>query len=138
MENARFRIAIAGGRPSGCYLLFWKGVVVYVGKSENVFTRVATHWNQMTRKRLGLPISPNTLASGKLVEFDAVELIPIPMHSLGQEELRLIQVYQPKYNERLKRQIVAPGLEETETFKELLLKKKQPLRIRKLAGVLSV
>ena len=133
-DCARFKIAVAGGRPSGCYLLFWKGEVVYVGKSENVFQRVGVHWQQLTRRKLGMPISPGTMAEGKIIEFDAVELIPVPMYSLWQEELRLIQIYQPKYNERLNRQQVAPGLERTEAFKELLLKKKQPLRVRRLAA----
>ena len=125
----RFRLSEAGGVPSGIYLLVKEGVVVYVGKSENVFSRVSVHWEQLRRAKAGLTVSWRNLAKKKLIEFDEVELIPLPIGNLDKEEERLIQVYRPEHNVFLKKLRFAEGYEKSEKFAELRATKERPLKI---------
>ena len=111
------------------------GQVVYVGRSENVFGRVSLHWNQWQRARLGLRRNHRVLGDEKVIEFDAIELVPVPMKDLAVEEQRLIQVHRPKHNKLLNRQPMAPGFEKSPVFRELLKRKQPPvLKIRRMTA----
>jgi hypothetical protein len=98
----------AFGHPqpgSGVYLLLWKGEVLYVGKSLNVFHRVGQHISGMRRHKKGLRPS-----KGKeeipLIEFDQIKVKWVPIERLDAEEMKLIQRYLPEYNDLLKRTFI--------------------------------
>ncbi len=86
------------------YLLRWKGKVVYVGKSTNVFARIAYHYQQLTRKRRGLQQSLYLMNSRVvIVEFDEVCVKPCLKADLDAQEIKLIQEYLPQRNILMKR-----------------------------------
>lgn len=89
--------------PSGVYQLLLKGQVVYVGQSENVFGRIATHWVVMKRKK---PPSHHHRARDEKyqqIKFDAVRVEWCAVEDLDAQELKLIQQYRPQKNKVMNR-----------------------------------
>jgi len=84
---------------SGVYVLVHKGVVIYVGKSKGMLSRIYAHksmWGQKARGKVPdwLPI--------KGILFDEVFVRPCPVDLLDELELEMINLYKPKFNTRLK------------------------------------
>lgn len=71
-------IRVMPARLSAVYLLIGRGVVVYVGQSQNLFSRVAAH--------------PRNL------DFESVILVPCDEKDLGALETALIARYRPPFN----------------------------------------
>lgn len=65
-------------RVMGVYFLFDKGILVYIGQSVHVGSRVANH------------------AGTK--EFDSATYIPVEISLIDEVEAFLIEYYKPKYN----------------------------------------
>lgn len=83
--------------PSGVYTLVLRGVVVYVGKSLNVYARVGQHIWAMKRNKAGKRPYKNK-AEYPPIDFDEVKVKWVPVHFLDREELALIQRYRPEFN----------------------------------------
>ena len=87
---------------SGVYILVHRGVVIYVGQSKTMLSRIYTHrsmWGQKARRKVPdwMPV--------KGILFDEVFVCPCPLDKLDEFELDMINLYKPKFNIRLK----APG-----------------------------
>jgi hypothetical protein len=96
------------GRPqigTGVYLLLWKGEVLYVGKSLNIFHRIGQHVNGMRRHKKGLRPSKGK-EEVPLIEFDEIKVKWVSIERLNAEEMKLIQRYLPEYNELMKRTFI--------------------------------
>ena len=80
---------------AGIYALAFKGIVVYVGKSKCMLSRVEAHRGLFRRKAPSwMPI--------KGVQFDQVFVRPCPLAMLDALEAEMINRYKPKINQRLK------------------------------------
>lgn len=89
--------------PCALYCLILAGKVVYVGKSTNVYARVARHWQNMTRVKAGkAPYDKNTIA---LIDFDSVVVRFCEKDRLAVEEMALIQRLRPLHNKQLNRPV---------------------------------
>ena len=87
---------------TGVYVLMWKGEVLYVGKSLNIFHRIGQHVTAMRRHKKGkLPY--NSKREVPFIEFDQIMVKWIPIHMIDREELKLIQRFLPEYNEKMNR-----------------------------------
>lgn len=93
------------GRPklgTGVYALSLAGVVIYVGKSLNIYHRIGQHIHAMRRHKKGL-----RPYKGKeelpLIEFDQVWVKWLPLSQINLEEIKLIQRYLPECNNKFKR-----------------------------------
>lgn len=86
------------------YLLSFRGKVVYVGQSLNVFTRIGQHHQHMVRGRKGLPPYRNGGHEITVVIFDHVQIKPCLKRDLEREELALIQQHLPCHNKLMKRE----------------------------------
>jgi hypothetical protein len=101
-------LSLRGG-VSGVYLLLLRGVVVYAGQSTNVFARLGNHWQAVTRSYKNAnavsaePITKLAYPYRMEVEFDEVRVKFVPKAALDAEEIKLIQRYQPRHNEKLNR-----------------------------------
>lgn len=88
--------------PAACgvYLLLYRGKVVYVGKSTNLFARIGQHYNNMLRVRKGLRphYGPGVTSNKVTVRFDQVKFKPCAKEDLDKEEIRLIQEFLPSHN----------------------------------------
>lgn len=114
-----------GDGPSACYLLFWRGRVIYVGQSRNVWTRLGMHWNNSLRiARVGRGYSSQGPKTE--IRFDRVRIIPCSIERLDSEEQILIQRYLPEHNVLLKRQTRVPGLAQTSFYQQLLKRNQRP------------
>lgn len=105
MENSVFIPGFCGlpsvMQPTAVYALLRAGKVVYVGKSTNVYARVARHWQNLMRIRAGKPAyDDNTI---RAVHFDSVMVKFCAKADLDTEEFALIQRYMPQHNIMLKR-----------------------------------
>lgn len=82
----------------GIYALVHRGVVVYVGKSKVMLTRVNAHrgaWGSKSRKAVGLkPI--------KGILFDEVWVRPCSLEEIDELEHEMINLYKPRYNQLLR------------------------------------
>ncbi len=106
-----------GSGVAGVYALLLQGVVVYCGKSTNVFARIGNHWQNMRRAQKGLRVP---LDRGKVLVFDEVLIKQCAKRDLNREELELIQFHQPLHNEQLKR--VAKDVRGSTAYQALLRK----------------
>jgi hypothetical protein len=81
------------GLKCGCYVLEYRGIVVYVGKSVRPFARLAQHLNAYKRSRLG--------KAGKVkgILFDRVWFKGCMLGELDDLERSLIAKWRPRYNE---------------------------------------
>jgi hypothetical protein len=90
---------------TGVYLLLFKGTVLYVGKSLNVYHRIGQHISGMRRYKKGL-----RPAKGKeevpLIEFDQIKVKWVPIWQLDAEEIKLIQRYLPEKNTLMNRTFI--------------------------------
>jgi excinuclease UvrABC nuclease subunit len=105
MEDLRAEGFEAFGQPTvgtGVYLLILEGVVIYVGKSLNVYHRIGQHFLAMKRHKKGM-----RPYRGKeelpLVNFDKVLVKWLPLSQINIEETKLIQRYLPECNTQQKR-----------------------------------
>ncbi len=109
--------------PSAVYLLLCRGEVVYVGQSDNVFSRIASHYQRMQRKARGKAAVYVTMEhTEEVIVFDEVRFRPCPRHELDREELALIQRYRPKHNQRMNRPRISIG--ELDYVKQFLAEKR--------------
>lgn len=83
---------------AGVYALVREGVVVYVGQSKRMLSRVSAHKSNWGRKN-----QPAWLpASVRGVLFDEVHVLPCRVEDMDQLEAALIDLYKPRYNIKLK------------------------------------
>jgi len=81
----------------GVYALVRDGVVVYVGQSKKMLSRVSTHrsnWGKRTPAWL-----PRSVRG---ILFDEVHVLPCRVEDLDLAERALINLYKPRYNIALK------------------------------------
>jgi hypothetical protein len=78
----------------GCYLLLWKGEVVYVGRAENILQRLCAHRYSLLRylrnKHVGL--------HQKVIRFDRIRFAFCTRSEMDRRERELIVQYRPRYN----------------------------------------
>lgn len=85
---------------AGVYALCAKGVVIYVGKAKNLYSRIYTHRSNWSRARSGKKIPSWMPVKGFL--FDEVFIRPCRLEELDALEAEMINAYKPKYNTNLK------------------------------------
>ena len=85
---------------SGVYALAKRGVVIYVGKSKSLYSRIYAHRHYANRAARGKTI-PSWLPVKGLV-FDAVYIRPCALEDLDRLEWEMINRYKPHYNQNLK------------------------------------
>ena len=81
----------------GVYALVREGVVVYVGQSKKMLSRIEAHRSQWARSHKApdwLPI--------KGILFDQIFIRPCRVEDLDLLERQLIDLYKPRYNVKLK------------------------------------
>ncbi len=113
--------------PTGVYLLLWRGEVVYVGKSLNLYSRLSTHYTNMRRRLRGLtPYDDHR----EPILFDDVMVMFCPRDMLDKEEAALILRHQPTHNVQHKHPALALG--HIPAFQELLARgRRQPSVLRR-------
>jgi hypothetical protein len=84
----------------GVYALCKRGVVIYVGKSKSLYSRIYTHKHFANRGAKGRPI-PDWLPI-KGIQFDEVFIRPCLIDDLDRLEREMINLYKPRYNQSLK------------------------------------
>jgi excinuclease UvrABC nuclease subunit len=85
---------------SGIYVLVKRGVVIYVGKSKTLYSRIYTHKHFANRGAKGKTI-PSWLPV-KGMQFDEVHIKYVHVDALDAEEAAAINKYKPHYNTNLK------------------------------------
>ena len=85
---------------SGIYVLVKRGVVIYVGKSKTLYSRIYTHKHFANRGAKGKAI-PSWLPV-KGMQFDEVHIKYVHVDALDAEEAAAINKYKPHYNTNLK------------------------------------
>lgn len=83
---------------AGVYALIRGGVVVYIGQSKRMLSRVAAHKSNWGKKRLPAWMP----ASIRGVLFDEVWVLPCRVEDLDTVEAKLINLYKPRYNIKIK------------------------------------
>jgi hypothetical protein len=78
----------------GCYLLLWKGEVVYAGKAENVLQRVVTHRGNLLRFLRNRYKGSND----KVIRFDTIRFAFCNRSEMDRREIELISKHRPRYN----------------------------------------
>jgi excinuclease UvrABC nuclease subunit len=82
---------------AGVYALVRDGVVVYVGQSKRMLSRISAHKSNWGRR------TPSWLpASCRGILFDEVHVMPCRVEDLDRLEQRLINLWKPRYNVQLK------------------------------------
>ena len=81
----------------GVYLLFWKGAVVYVGQSVQVFARICTHRNTLSRLLKGKPMEAYGY-SRRPIRFDKFRIYFCKKDELLKLEREMIRLYKPRWN----------------------------------------
>lgn len=78
----------------GIYALVREGVVVYIGQSKKMLSRIEAHRSNWGRKSMPawMPVSLRG------VLFDQVYVFPCRVEDLNRIERALIDLYKPKYN----------------------------------------
>lgn len=85
---------------SGVYALLKNGVVIYIGQSRTMISRVYTHKVQWGQKARGKP-SPDWMPT-KGILFDEVWVRPCSLDVIDELESSMIDLYKPKFNTKLK------------------------------------
>ena len=85
---------------AGVYALAKRGVVIYVGKSKSMYSRIYTHRNLARRGSRGQKI-PSWLPV-KGFTFDEVFVFPCHVDKIDEVEAAMVNRYKPKYNMSLK------------------------------------
>jgi excinuclease UvrABC nuclease subunit len=91
MEALEF-IDVPWGRSSGVYMLMHDDIVVYVGQSKHLITRLYQHNHAARGRGKTYPGQP------KRMTFNGVKVLPYPADELDWLEQALIAHYKPKYN----------------------------------------
>lgn len=84
----------------GVYALVKQGIVIYVGKSRSMYSRIYTHRTTANRAKKGKDI-PSWLPVKGFV-FDQVFVRKCRLEELDDLEAQMINRYKPRYNESLK------------------------------------
>lgn len=92
---------------AGVYALCKRGVVIYVGKSKSLYSRIYTHKHFANRGAKGRAI-PSWLPI-KGIQFDEVFIRPCSLEALDSLEHEMINLYKPKYNQSLKNGLKVQG-----------------------------
>jgi excinuclease UvrABC nuclease subunit len=82
---------------AGVYALMREGVVVYVGQSKKMLSRIEAHrsqWGRAAKAPSWLPI--------KGILFDEIHVLPCRVEDLNRLEAAIIDLYKPKFNIKLK------------------------------------
>jgi hypothetical protein len=87
---------------TGVYVLMWKGEVLYVGKSLNIFHRIGQHVTAMRRHKKGL-LRYKSKEEVPFIEFDKIMVKWVPISRIDAEELKLIQRFLPEHNVKMNR-----------------------------------
>lgn len=85
---------------SGIYALVKRGVVIYVGKSKSLYSRIYTHKHFANRGAKGKAI-PSWLPV-KGMQFDQVFIRYCHVDDLDRLEAEMVNKYKPHYNTNLK------------------------------------
>lgn len=85
---------------SGIYILVKRGVVIYIGKSKNLYSRIYTHKHFANRAAKGQKIPAWLPVKG--MQFDEVHIRYVHVDQLDAEESAAINKYKPHYNTNLK------------------------------------
>ena len=85
---------------AGVYALCKRGVVIYVGKSKSLYSRIYTHKHFANRGAKGRKV-PDWLPV-KGIQFDEVFIRPCSLEALDALEYEMINLYKPHYNQSLK------------------------------------
>lgn len=91
---------------AGVYALCKRGVVIYVGKSKSLYSRIYTHKHFANRGAKGRKI-PDWLPV-KGIQFDEVFIRPCVLEDLDKLEYEMVNLYKPRYNQSLKNNLKAP------------------------------
>ena len=83
---------------AGVYLLCHKGKVVYVGKSKCMLVRTYSHRNSRNNRSLPKAIQ------AKGIPYDEVHVMACHPDKIDSVEFEMINLYKPRYNDRLKLQ----------------------------------
>lgn len=82
---------------AGVYALCKNGVVIYVGKSKSLYSRIYTHRNLSSRGK-GKTVPSWMPQSLKGIVFDEVHIRTCTVDELDTLEAAMINLYKPKYN----------------------------------------
>jgi excinuclease UvrABC nuclease subunit len=85
---------------SGIYVLIKRGVVIYVGKSKSLYSRIYTHKHFANRGAKGKAIPAWLPVKG--MQFDEVHIRYVHVDDLDRVEAETINRYKPHYNTNLK------------------------------------
>lgn len=110
---------------SGIYALCKRGVVIYVGKSKSLYSRIYTHKHFANRGAKGKAI-PSWLPV-KGIQFDEVFIRYVHVDALDAAEREAINLYKPRYNESLKNNLKV-ALPDTLTIAGVVLQTRVPPR----------
>lgn len=110
---------------SGIYALCKRGVVIYVGKSKSLYSRIYTHKHFANRGAKGKAI-PSWLPV-KGIQFDEVFIRYVHVDALDAAEREAINLYKPRYNESLKNNLKV-SLPDTLTIAGVVLQTRVPPR----------
>lgn len=86
---------------SGVYVLVLRGVVIYIGKSKCMLTRIYSHRNIWSSKRRGQKLPEWFASMIPGIQFDEIHIRPCPLETLDQLERDMIDVYKPRFNTQL-------------------------------------
>lgn len=86
---------------AGVYALCHRGVVIYVGKTKSMLTRIYTHKNMWSAKRRKGVSIPSWLPVPGIM-FDQIFIRPCAVEALDSLEAAMINKYKPRYNINLK------------------------------------
>jgi hypothetical protein len=87
---------------TGVYVLMYKGTVLYVGKSLNIFHRIGQHVTAMRRHMKG-GLRYKSKEEVPFIEFDEIKVKWVPIARIDVEELKLIQRFLPEHNVKMNR-----------------------------------
>lgn len=108
---------------AGIYFLFWKGKLQYIGKSNNVYFRVAKHYYNMLQRRRGLirRLESDAQRPEMYLDFDCARVRFCEISAVAFEEYKAIQRYRPPYNVLMNKELPkeVKGIQSTTWFQEL-------------------
>lgn len=118
------RLEIPAAGLAGIYFLFWKGRLQYVGKSTNVYFRVARHWALAQQRRRGLirTLERDRERPELYLDFDEVRVKFCSADLIAHEEFLAIKRYSPPHNIQLTRELPKNlgSIQRTDWFQKLV------------------
>ena len=103
LSRLAFEPLFVNNRASGVYRLLLAGEVVYVGQSDNVYRRLASHMlarNARSSRGSRANFTPNDIR-GRPIPFDSADVYWCGLRDLARVEAELIERLRPKYNRRI-------------------------------------